>query len=75
MLSQLHIGGTGEEKAKLATLLAQYADVFAFKDEDLGYTDRVKHEIHLVDEVLVAQPYQHIPPTQFSKVREHISRL
>lgn len=31
-----NIGGSSEQQYSLAALLAQYADVFAFKDEDLG---------------------------------------
>ncbi|XP_028290920.1 uncharacterized protein LOC114454569 [Gouania willdenowi] len=75
VLNKLHLGGTEEEQAKLAALLAQYANVFALQDEDLGYTDRVKHEIHLVDDAPVAQPYRRIPPTQYNEVREHIKKL
>lgn len=36
ILDSLHIGGTQEEQAPLAALLASYSDVFAFQDEDLG---------------------------------------
>lgn len=75
LLSRLHIGGTPEQQASLGVLLLKYADVFASCDEELGYTDRVKHEIHLTDEAPVAQPYRRIPPTQFEEVKEHISGL
>ena len=75
ILDQLDMGGTEEERAKLAVLLSKYAEVFAVKDEDLGHTDIVKHEIHLLDDTPVAQPYRRIPPTQYSEVREHISQL
>ena len=51
MLELLNIGGSAEEQARLAVLLAQYADVFALKEEDLVYTDKVQHEIHLLDDV------------------------
>ncbi|KAK3560440.1 hypothetical protein QTP86_008445 [Hemibagrus guttatus] len=75
LLSRLHIGGTPEQQARLCGLLTKYADVFAVCDEDLGYTDREKHEIHLTDDAPVAQPYRRIPPTQFEEVKEHISGL
>lgn len=65
LLSRLHMGGSPEEQARLGALLLKYADVFAVRDEDLGYTDRVKHEIHLTDDTPVAQPYRRIPPTLF----------
>lgn len=75
LLSRLHMGGNPEEQAMLGALILKYADVFAVHDEDLGYTDRVKHEIHLTDDTPVAQPYRRIPPTQFEEVKEHISGL
>ncbi len=75
LLSRLHIGGTPEQQAKLGVLLMKHADVFAVRDEDLGYTDRVKHEIHLTDDTPITQPYRRIPPTQFEEVKEHISSL
>lgn len=75
LIEQLSISGSQEEQTKLAALLAQYADVFAFKDEDLGYTEKISHEIHLVDDVPVTQAYRRIPPTQYKEVREHITQL
>ncbi len=50
LLSRLHIGGIPKQQEKLGVLLMKHADVFAVCDEDLGYTDRVKHEIHLTDD-------------------------
>uniref|UniRef100_A0A8P4GS98 Gypsy retrotransposon integrase-like protein 1 n=1 Tax=Dicentrarchus labrax TaxID=13489 RepID=A0A8P4GS98_DICLA len=75
LLGRLHLGGTPEQQAELGVLLMRYADVFAAQDEDLGYTDQVKHEIPVVDESPVSQPYRRIPPNQYQEVREHISEL
>lgn len=75
LLHRLHVGGTPEQQEKLGALLMKYADVFAACDEDLGYSDRVKHEIPLTDDTPISQPYRRIPPTQFEEVREHISGL
>ncbi|KAJ8014436.1 hypothetical protein DPEC_G00040200 [Dallia pectoralis] len=44
-------------------------------DEDLGYTDKVKHKINLVDDTPVTQPYRRIPPTQYKEVKDHITML
>lgn len=52
-LSKLHIGGTLEQQAELGDLLLWFSDVFALEDEDLGFTDRVHHEIHVTDDVPV----------------------
>ena len=58
LLDRLHLGGTPAQQAELGVLLTKYADVFAAQEEDLGYTDRVEHEIPLVDETPVSQPYR-----------------
>ncbi|KAL0188734.1 hypothetical protein M9458_015833, partial [Cirrhinus mrigala] len=50
-------------------------DVFAIADEDLGYTELVKHEIPLNDDLPVSQSYRHIPPNQLQEVKDHISAL
>ncbi len=75
LLSRQHIGGTPEQQAKLGVLLMKHADVFAVRDEDLAYTDWVKHEIHLTDDAPITKPYRRIPPTQFEEVKEHMSGL
>lgn len=75
LLSRLHLGGTPEQQAELGALLAQYADVFAINDEDLGYTDQVEHEIPLLDQTPISQPYRRIPPNQYKEIREHIAEL
>lgn len=75
LIDRLHMGGTPAQQAELGELLIKYADVFALHDEDLGYTDMVTHEIPVVDETLVSQPYRRIPPNQYQEVREHISEL
>lgn len=62
-LDRVQMGGTPVQQAELRTLLREYADVFAVCDEDLGYTDQMKHEILLTDDVPVAQAYRRIPPT------------
>ncbi|KAI3351186.1 hypothetical protein L3Q82_005611 [Scortum barcoo] len=75
IIDKLTVGGTPEQKSQLAVLLEKYSFVFATEDEDLGYADKVQHEIHLTDDVPVTQPYRRIPPTQYSEVREHIGKL
>lgn len=50
----LHLGGTTEQQAELKTLLLRYVDVFALGDEDPGFSDKVQHEIHLVDDATIA---------------------
>lgn len=75
LLHRLDVGGTAEQQAQLRVVLSKYAEVFAVGEEDLGYTDRIVHEINLVDEVPVNLPYRRIPPTQYKEVKDHISQL
>lgn len=75
ILDQFSVDGSPEERENLASLLEKYSFVFATEDEDLGHTDKVKHEIHLTDDIPVTQPYRRIPPTLYSEVREHIGKL
>ncbi len=74
-LEKVQIGGTPVQQAELKALLRGYLDVFATTDEDLGYTEQVKHEIPLNDDLPVSQSYRRIPPNQFQEVKDHISGL
>ena len=53
----------------------KHRDVFAAGDDDLAYTDRVKHQIPTVDEVPVNFPFRSIPPTQYEEVKKYIRKL
>lgn len=63
------------EQAQLKILLAKCNDIFVVEYENLGYTDKVKPKIHLIDNEPVTQSYHRIPPNQYSDVREHMSKL
>uniref|UniRef100_A0A3P9I2U1 Gypsy retrotransposon integrase-like protein 1 n=1 Tax=Oryzias latipes TaxID=8090 RepID=A0A3P9I2U1_ORYLA len=75
LFNRLHLGGTPEQQTELRALLVKYSDVFAVHDEDLGYTKHVQHEIPVLNETPVSQPYRRVPPNQYKEVREHISEL
>ncbi len=66
-LDRVQIGGTPVQQSELRALLREYADVFAVRDEDLGYTDRVKHEVPVTDDVPVAQAYRGTLPTSLRR--------
>ncbi len=74
-LNKIQLGGTAEQQMELKTLLLRYVDIFALDEDELGFSDRVQHEINLVEDVPISQPYRRIPPTQYSEVREHITKL
>ena len=64
-----------KEKDQLSKLLQNHAHLFVDDDDDLGYTDRVKHQIHTVNDVPVNQPYRRIPPSEYQSVKNHIQKL
>jgi hypothetical protein len=63
------------EKDKLKQLCMRYSDIFATSELDLGYTDRVVHDIPVSDDIPVKQPYRKLPFSQFEEVKEHIEEL
>ena len=45
----------GEQRQQFENLLAQYPDLFAQHDSDLGHTTLVTHKIPLIDETLIKE--------------------
>lgn len=72
ILDKTDKGGSEYEQAKLRSLLAKFVDIFALADEDLGYTDKITHEIHLTNDDPVTQHYHCIPPNQYREVKNHV---
>ena len=64
-----------DQESKLKQLLTKHAEVFAKSDDDLGYTETVKHTIRTADEIPITQPYRGLPPGQHEEVKEHIQKL
>ena len=64
-----------KEKDQLSKLLQNHAHLFVEDDDDLGYTDGVKHQIHTVNDVAVNQLYRRIPPSEYQSVKNHIQKL
>ena len=66
---------TPDQQAQLDDLLAWYKDMFITDDDELGYTETVKHKIFTTDDIPINQPFQRIPPSQFQEAKEHIQKL
>ena len=66
---------TNEQVEKLEELLRMNAGAFAQYDNDLGYTDMIRHSIRTSAETPVSLPFRRIPPTQYQEVKEHIRML
>uniref|UniRef100_A0A3P9LYG9 Gypsy retrotransposon integrase-like protein 1 n=1 Tax=Oryzias latipes TaxID=8090 RepID=A0A3P9LYG9_ORYLA len=63
------------DKERVKALLSKYNRVFAKDDLDVGCTNLMTHEIPLLDETPVRQPYRRIPPSQYELARSHIQQL
>ena len=57
------------------TLLCKYSDVFSLNEDDLGYTDLVKHTISLKDDIPVKLPHRRVPPHLIREVKEHVGKM
>ena len=59
---------THEQQVKLdELLLAKYKDMFVTDDDELGYTETVKHKIFTTDDIPVNQHFRRIPPVSTKK--------
>uniref|UniRef100_A0A3B1J8K5 Gypsy retrotransposon integrase-like protein 1 n=1 Tax=Astyanax mexicanus TaxID=7994 RepID=A0A3B1J8K5_ASTMX len=68
-------GLTDLQAQRARALFQKYSNIFAKSEGDLGCTSLISHEIPLLDEVPVRQPYRRIPPSQYSTVKAHIQQL
>ena len=57
------------------TLLCNYSDVFSLHEDDLGYTDVVKHSVSLKDDIPVKLPHRRVPPHLIREVKEHVGKM
>ena len=66
---------TNAQVEKLDELLRINAGAFAQDDNDLGYTDMIRHSIRTSAETAITLPFRRIPTTQYQEVKEHIRML
>lgn len=66
---------TEEQEKQAVRLFYKYKDCFCQDDDDLGYTDLIKHRIQTKDEIPIKVAHRRIPPHQIEEVREHIKKL
>ena len=62
----------GEQRKQFENLLAQYPDLFAQHDSDLGHTTLVTHKIPLTDETPIKEKVRRIPHGMFEEVKKQI---
>ena len=64
----------GDQK-EARDLIVEYASTFAMWDVDLGKTSLVRHSIRLMDSTPFKEHYQHIPPSMYEDVVEHLKEM
>ena len=62
-------------KAETRDLLAEFHDVFALEDNELGCTSLVKHKIKLTNEVPFKERPRRVPPHQYEEVKKHLDAM
>ena len=63
------------QKAEVAALLAEFADVFARSADDLGRTSIVKHEIRTSESKPIRQNPRHLPSSQQAVAEAEIQNM
>ena len=63
------------DAALLRDVLRRHHDCFAWSDLDLGVTNLIQHEIHLLHDTPIAQRYRRLPPSCLDEVRAHLNDL
>ena len=66
---------TQEEQCQVGMLLQKYSGIFSAYEGDLGCTNRISHDIPLLDDMPVHQRYQRIPPSEYEAAKAHIHQL
>ena len=63
------------QQKQLESLISANADVFAWRDDQLGLCDLLQHRIVVTSDNPTAQPYRRLPPSQLTEVRAHLDNL
>lgn len=68
-------GLSQQQAAEARALVVQHSNIFSQGNGDLGCTSLISHEIPLLDNAPVRQPYRRIPPSQYETVKAHVQQL
>ena len=66
---------TSEQLFRLQTFLSNNKDAFSLNDQNLGFTNMVRHKILLNDETPFKQRHRTIPPGMYEELRAHLRNL
>lgn len=66
---------TTQDQKRVRSFLHGYQSVFSSHDGDLGCINLIAHEIPLLDDTPVHQPYRRIPPSEYDAIKAHVQQL
>ena len=66
---------TEENKEKALNLLAEYHDIFALEDGEMGCTEAAKHKIEVTDPKPFKERPGNIPSGLLKEVKEHLDHM
>ncbi|KAG9300055.1 hypothetical protein G9A89_018332 [Geosiphon pyriformis] len=64
-----------QQQRQLKQLIAEFADIFAKDNNNLGKTDIVQHQIYTEDALPKQQQAYQVPPASHQFIREEIQRM
>lgn len=64
-----------DQKSQVAEFLWNWRDVFSQHEDDIGFTNAIKHRIELSDPTPFKQRHRRIPPSMYEEVRQHLEHL
>ena len=66
---------TEENKERTLDLLAEYHDIFALEDGEMGCTEAAKHKIKVMDLKLFKERPRNIPSGLLEEVKDHLDHM
>ena len=66
---------TEENKEKVLNLLAEYHDIFALEDGEMGCTEGAEHKIKVTDPKPFNERPRNIPSGLLEEVKEHLDHM
>ena len=79
MLEKLELSSleswTEENKERALNLLAEYHDIFALEDGEMGCTKAAKHKIEVTDQKPFKERPRNIPLGLLDEVKDHLNHM
>ena len=64
-----------ENKDRALNLLAEYHDIFALEDGEIGCTEAAEHRIKVIDPRPFKERLRNIPSGLLDEVKEHLDQM